>query len=389
MARGSRRRTATAQAVAQPMVPGALTSPAEIDFIMAGGSACGLGHIMRCAALASAADQRGWKLRAYIDGDRTARERWTVASGQTDIAPWPRWQAKDAARLTFVDYPGDKEAWLSRLRRSGTRVVVLDDPRYCDQADLTVCPALHHISSPTSEARTTPIENPDSRMLFGPRFAILSEIHRTTPQCPLQTRTKLLLSMGGADPHRMTPRIAPVLESVLDNSEVLHGITTRHVVLGPAFDDPGDAIARTLADTGWQVHRSLDGADMARLMSESKLAVMGFGTSLTELAWHGTPHLSITHHRSDDVLARTLESTGIGVHLGYAGALDLAVVESRFRRALEDEAWQRASARTADHAIEGGLGVERILERIENWLRPGSPSKSARIPTKGNHVSPI
>ncbi len=364
------------------MVPVTMTTRSDVDFILAGGATHGLGHVMRCAALASAARRRGWASRAYLDGDRTAGDRWRIATGQRRPEAWSDWSAEDAACVTFVDHPGDKGRWLSRLSQSGTRIVVLDDARFRSLADLTICPALHHLPTDISHEKT------DSRMLFGPRFAILAEIHLVTPSRPHSTRNKLLLSLGGADPHQLTPRVAPILASVLNDSEVLHGIRTRHVVLGPAFADP-DRLARKFEDSDWQIHRALDGLAMARLMAESKLAVMGFGTSLSELAWHGTPFLSITHHASDDPLARSLERQGIGVHLGSASSLNLEVVASRFRRALEDDAWQRTSAEAAQRALEDGLGVERILDRIERSIhqRP-TPQPSTRS-TKGHHVAPL
>jgi spore coat polysaccharide biosynthesis predicted glycosyltransferase SpsG len=344
---------------------------------------------MRCAALARALHRRGWTSRAYLDGDPTASHRWQMASGRTELSGWSNWRADDVARVTFVDHPGEKEQWLSRLRRSDTQVVILDDDRYRDQADLTICPALHHLRT----APATPIsasasnENPDSRMLFGPRFAILADIHLATPRRRLRSRSKLLLSMGGADPHRVTPRLAPILDSVLADSDVLHGITTRHVVVGPAFKNAG-TLAPALEAAGWRVHFALDGLAMARLMSESRLAVMGFGTSLSELAWHGTPHLSITHHACDDDLARGLESSGIGVHLGSAATLDSPVIASRFRRALEDDAWQQTSTETARNALQGGVGVERILDHLESWIHPAPRSRANKRSMKGDHVAP-
>ena len=375
-----------------------MTVSPEIDFVLAGGASVGLGHIMRCAALASEATRRGWHSRAFIDGDPVASRSWCHASGRSDIERWQSWRPEGAARVTFVDHPGEKGTWLARLKQANTRIVVLDDPRVSEQADLTVCPALHAVPLrepaqiatgrwPNTFHRGN--ENSISRMLSGPRFAILSSAHRSTDHGPLRTRTQLLLSLGGADPHQVTPRIAPVLESVLRDSEVLHGITTRHVVLGPAFKDPGSAIAEALEDAGWWVHRGLDALPMARLMSETKLAVMGFGTSLTELAWHGTPHLSVTHHPSDEGPARTLEAMGIGVHLGYAGSLDLAVVESRFRQALEDKNWQSASSRIAYEALGKGLGIERILDRIAPWVHSTSGSTPEKPKSKGHHVAPF
>jgi len=371
-----------------------MTPRREVDFVIAGGSETGLGHIMRCAALARALRRRGWKSLAYLEGDRTGAKRWQMASGQTTLSDWSSWRAHDAARVTFVDHPGAKQRWLSLLRQSDTRIVILDDPGYRERADLTICSALHHHSKPFSTgtmsatSTETSNENQDCRMLFGPRFAILADHHLATPRRPLRTRTKLLLSLGGADPHRLTPRIAPILASVLHDSDVLHGIETRHVVVGPAFTDAG-TLARELEDGGWRVHLALDGLAMASLMSKSKLAVMGFGTSLCELAWHGTPHLSVTHHASDDAQAQGLEATGIGVHLGSAATLDPPLIASLFRRALEDESWQQRSSETARRALEGGLGVERILDHVESWIHQPIPARSNECSTKGDHVTPL
>jgi len=75
---------------------------------------------------------------------------------------------------------------------------------------------------------------------------------------------------------------------------------------------------------------------------------MGFGTSLGELAWLGTPHLSITHHARDDRHARRLEAHGIGLHLGFAPELTADAVRPKLRRGLLDRAWQRAGIGGAD-----------------------------------------
>ncbi|MBY0401289.1 hypothetical protein K2X89_13405, partial [Myxococcota bacterium] len=110
--------------------------------------------------------------------------------------------------------------------------------------------------------------------------------------------------------------------------------------------------------------RALEPAAMARRMAEARLAVMGFGTSLCELAWHETPHLAITHHDHDVAWAKLLEERGIGRFLGRAAALEADFVVERFAQAALDHDWQRASAARALDALEGGRGVERILDRL-------------------------
>lgn len=342
---------------------------------------------MRCVAIARAAIDRGLVVRAFLDGDETAVDRLGSALPEAGRPlAWSRWTRATRACVTLIDLPGETHAakldWLHRLHATGSRSVLIDDLALLGRADLSVCPGLHH----PSEAPTASRAGAD-RYLGGPGYVILGEAHRRLAPDLEKRRRSLLLSLGGADPHRVTPWIAPRLARILEESQVDHGIERREVVLGPAYHDPGDRTRDALTRAGWQVHRALPSDAMADAMARARLAVMGFGTSLGELAWHGTPHASVTHHPSDDVPARQLEDRGIGCHLGCARALDATRVETRFRRVLEDPDWQRRSARVAFEAIEGGRGVERLLDRLaERFGLQGGASRPA--PGPSDRVAP-
>lgn len=346
----------------------------SIDFVVAGGAGLGLGHVMRSAALALAAARRGHRVRAFLDGDRAAVNAWLAASGAYRVLPWKAWEPAVAGALTCLDHPGDKTVWLDRLDRSRSVSIVMDDLRHLDRARLTICPQLHHLDE-SGASRS------GERLLAGPRHALLGEHHRHVPRIPLLTRDRLLLSLGGADPHHATPSIAPVLERVLLRWGRVQGLLHWDAVLGPAFHDPGERVYGALVDAGWRVHRALEPAEMAERMAAARLAVMGFGTSLCELAWHGTPHLSVTHQASDDAQAAHLERLGIGRHLGCATRLDPDRIARIFRQALLDPAWQTTSAATAFDALEGGLGCERILDRLE-VLAPDLHALPRPLPTR-------
>ena len=341
---------------------------ADIDFVVAGGARYGMGHVMRSAALAAAAARRGWRVRTFLAGDRVAGERWHAAAPEASVHAWSAWRASASSPLTVFDHPFAKTRWLAACRRDRTRSIVLDDVRAIGRARLTINPALHHMSLGEDEnSLESPEDDPASLSLRGPRYAILSEAHRETSHRPLLERTSLLLSLGGADPHAVTPRIAPLLAGVLAHTELAPTILVRRAVLGPAFADPEGRVALALAAAGWQVERGLEPLAMARRMADARIAVMGFGTSLCELAWHGTPHLSVTHHVQDEAWATRLEERGIGGWLGHAESLDPTCVTSRFARALADLPWQIESAQRALDEIEGGRGCERILERLA-WI---------------------
>lgn len=350
----------------------------EIDFLVAGGARYGMGHVMRSGALAAAAARRGWRIRAYLAGDRVAHERWRASCPTSKVEAWSAWRARESAPLTVFDHPFAKSRWLAACRRDRTRTIVLDDARAIGHARLAIQPALHHLPDPADERDgDLPEDDPATRVLRGPRHAILSPAHLETPHRPQPERDMLLVSIGGADPHGVAPRIAPWLAAVLDREAARARIAVRRVVLGPAFPDPGQRIAEALAAAGWQVERALEPAAMARRMAEARLAVMGFGTSLCELAWHETPHLSVTHHDHDVAWATRLESFGIGRLLGRASALEPAAVEARFAEALLDLDWQRTSAARALAAIDGGRGTERILDRLALIAREVALSRAA------------
>jgi spore coat polysaccharide biosynthesis predicted glycosyltransferase SpsG len=339
-----------------------------IDVVVAGGPDIGFGHLMRSGTIAAEAIRLGWQVRLHLEGDRRAAEKLAEAAGSDAIFEWSRWPDSRAGGMLMIDIPGDKSEWLERAEAAGMPAIVLDDDRHRDRARLTICPSLH--ARPTESARR----------IAGPRYVVLSRTHLETPSPPLAARNELLLSLGGSDPHRATLRVAPWIARLLDDPTIDHGLVTRHVVLGPGFRDPDFRAAGALRDAGWQVHRALSQAAMAQRMAAARLAIIGFGTSLGELAWLGTPHLSITHHASDDRHARRLEAYGIGLHLGYAPELAADTVLPKLRRGLVDRDWQCIGAERAASLLEGGLGARRIVAQLEqiarsrgfDRLRPGT-----------------
>ncbi len=350
-----------------------------VDFIVAGGTALGLGHVMRSAALARAASSRGFRVRAFVAGDPVAREAFGFAAGACEVQTWTACSQTRVAPIVVLDYPERKGPWLTRLAASGRAGVVLDDLRSIGRADLSILPGLHHSDrvddtpfsdgpdrkrAPGPPTRSRP--SPARAILSGPRYSIISEAHRALPRRPRQDRKGLLLSLGGSDPHHATPVLTRLVDRVLASLPARRQADywPRIAVLGAAFDDPDREIARTLERAGWQVRQALRASEMAECMAAPRLAVAGFGTSLVELAWHGTPFLALAQQTGDVAHASRLEARGLGLALGYAARIEPAVALPKIRRALVDEAWQYASAERAFEAIDSGLGVERILDRL-------------------------
>ncbi|GEM_PF-4865350 len=338
-----------------------------IDFVVAGGRTLGLGHVVRSAALAREARFRGWSVRCFLDGDATATEVWERASGARAL-PWDP-DFDGFAPIVALDRPNEKSALLARLDARRARALLIDDARTYRRAPQAprawrLLPGLHHPCVETSGA--TDAEG--FALLSGPHYAILSEDHRTCAPRDLDTRSSILVSLGGSDPHRIGPDIARAARRAADTLTRASESSTSldvDVVFGPAFDDPGDREAHRLEADGCRVHRALDAPAMAERMRAARLAIIGFGTSASELACHGTPFLTVAHHDGDRGPARDLEARGFGRVLGSARHIDRVPIETRVKRALRDDHWMRKSARLGRRAIGAGAGAVRVFDRLE------------------------
>ena len=320
-----------------------------------------MGHLMRCAALARVAQARGHSVTALLNADEAAAVAWREASRTKRIESWDALKRPLRLDGLVIDTRGDKRALLAECRRRKLPSLVLDDRSALNEADLTICPALHE----------APVETPTFRA--GPKYSILSPDH----QRPIQDagpQDRFLITLGGSDPHRFTETIAPVALRVLRSGGAAEaGLRRFDLVLGPAFRDPQAELARKLEASGWQVHRALPPAGMARLMKETRLALCGFGTALTELAMHRVPSLTVTHHRSDKAFALALEARGMARWLCYAGSPSSPALADRIDQALRDHAWRSESASRAFEAIDRGRGTDRILEEVESLCLRESP----------------
>ena len=376
-------------------LPSERLSTRGIDFLIAGGEGVGWGHLSRCAVLASEARRRGWEVRAFLRGDAAAAKQWQSLTGSEISGAWAAWHAGWAQRVVVLDFPKDrrdgaydpKGEWLDRLERHGQQVMLIDDRRRHAAVEWTVLPALHHglsaqIRHEPAEKEIVPSTPLDStaglsrplnqtargQLMLGPSYALLGRAHLARSPIPLNTRHRILLSMGGSDPHSFTPRIARALSIALASASLRSASYCVDVVLGAGFEDPKGLEAQAIQDLGFQVHRAVSAEKMAELMHRARLALIGFGVSLSELAWHNTPFLTVPHHDTDRAPARDLAANGIGRLLASGSELDQNQMVNRIAAALADHNWQRTSSALANTALEGGNGADRILSRLEDDL---------------------
>jgi UDP-2,4-diacetamido-2,4,6-trideoxy-beta-L-altropyranose hydrolase len=253
----------------------------RILFRVDGNRAMGLGHVMRCRALAEAlialghgcdfvlgdaAPELSSMLRASGLGVHMIDPARDIDSVQTAMLA----KALHADGIVVDGYHLE-DAWRAGLRGAGLPILAFADgplrPRHADM--------LLDAASPNS---TNPQE------LFGPAYVLLRRElveAATLAPLPMAERKSILVTFGGSDPAGLTLPTVAALAAVLPETP-LSG------VVGSAAADR-DRLAAAVAEAGERIEVHVAPARMGNLMRRAGLAVSAAGGTVGELAALGVP----------------------------------------------------------------------------------------------------
>lgn len=250
-------------------------------FRVDGDRSMGLGHIMRCRALAEALIAAGHLCVfacAGLEPSLAEVLREAGISVETidiekdhDAAITLGLAAKLGADGLVVDGYHFSAPWRAALRRVGVPILAFaDGPFRPDHADLLIDAA-----SPPS---------PDPNYLFGPDYVLLRrelvEAARLPP-LPMEQRQTILVTFGGSDPAGLTHPTVTALHRLLPE-------VTLRVVIGGAVAD-GQRVAAAALALGPKIEVRIAPSRMGHLMREAGLAVSAAGGTVGELAALAVP----------------------------------------------------------------------------------------------------
>ena len=326
----------------------------HLRFAVSGGSGVGLGHVMRCAAIAADARARGLRVTFALDGDEHAEEALRGEIPGAHVEAWK--EARDLARPTdwvVFDSRRDLIPHLRAARRASARTAVLDRLDYLEEADVSVLPVLH----------AAPSDHP--RVMQGARYCVTAPAVRDLDPTPYRvaTRNVVLVTLGGADPLALTARVTPEVARCLSTWPENEPRRELHCVIGPAFRDRAQ-LARTLRGQHWHVHEAPSRSELAEMMNRSLFCVVGFGTTVYDLAYMGVPMVYVTHHRSDTEDACRLSEQGIGMLGANGSSFDAVEFRGVLARTLLDPDWRVRSSARGRELLRDGNGGGRILDEL-------------------------
>lgn len=327
----------------------------------------GVGHVMRCIALAQAWRKTGGRaIFALATGATELQGR--ILSHDMELAeikaePGSPEDALSISALSLhhradwlvVDGYHFSSNYIRSIDRSATRLLLVADGDQIPDADCD----LGVNTEPGVCENELASHVRAGEMLLGPRYALLRQEflefapqHRTTAE----VARKILVTLGGGDSQNVTLRVLQSLEKITDlNLEVT-------VVAGPS--NPHTASLEAAAKKSRHAMNVLSNADhMPRLMSEADLAIAGGGGTCYELAFMRVPMFLLTTANNQERAVEAYASANAASAAGWFHMLDSKKLAIMLRQCICDFASRRELAENAGKMVDG-QGAARIVQRM-------------------------
>jgi UDP-2,4-diacetamido-2,4,6-trideoxy-beta-L-altropyranose hydrolase len=314
----------------------------------------GTGHVMRCLALGQAWRDAGGEV-VFSTACEPPELRARLRSEGLLIHPPNALEdfGENGCWLVLDGYQFEAEDQ-RRARYGGRRVLAIDDmaqlPRY--YADVVLN---QNIGAERSQYSCEPY----TRLLLGPSYALLrrefipwSNHHREIPT----VARKLLVTLGGSDPHNVTARVIQAVRSIsIDGLETV-------VVAGAQCGMPFELLGKA-SDAGVRLERNV--TDMAPLMAWADLAVSGAGSTCWEMAFLGLPAIVIALAENQCGIASGLAEHGCAVSLGWHAEVTAQYVATAIRNLVFDQERRREMSERGSCLVDGA-GAKRVVEILRN-----------------------
>ncbi len=327
-------------------------------------SAIGMGHAMRCLGLAEAYAECTGGAATFLMAQPPAPfvGRAAASGAPTRLlmaAPGSDADAAEtlaAARLvgaTWIVLDGYQFGgrFQAALIAGGHRLLALDDHGHAGRyhADLVLN------QNAGADAALYRDREPRTRLLLGPRFALLREEFRTwstvRPAVPTRAR-RVVITLGGSDPDNVSAR-------ALEGHSTVPGPLRVLLLVGAANPNRAE-LEGAAAACPHPVEVAADVSDMPRRLAWADLALAGFGGTSWELARVGTPLVGFVLADNQRPVGAALTRDRLAVGLGWHADLAPASIAAAVA-ALADDAERRAELSRRGHELVDGRGALRVL----------------------------
>jgi UDP-2,4-diacetamido-2,4,6-trideoxy-beta-L-altropyranose hydrolase len=330
----------------------------------------GTGHIMRCLALAQAAQAEGFDCHFIVGkaaeplAEGLLKERGTVHyvadrwPAHVDLETTLEILNRYSCRWLILDGYHFGPDYHRAVRRAGCNLLLIDD-----LADLPLYHATAVLNQNIHSGQLKYPLDPSMLPLLGTRYALLRREFSGHPQPirnPPAQAQRVLLVFGGSDPHNVTGIVVQaftdLIREVLDIRAVIGSLNPHHTVL-----------QEIVRQSHHHIEILTNVQNMAVLMEWADIAVTAGGTICWELAYMGVPGLLIVTADNQAPIAAELHDLGAFISLGRVEELNPAQLVSQFMT-LAANVSERQHLIKLQQAIVDGHGSDRVVSLLAREL---------------------
>lgn len=328
----------------------------------------GTGHIMRCLALAQAAQDADITVHfasaSLPDGLATRLTDDGMVLHQVEVLPGSHSDAMYTVALAqdlgaawiVVDGYHFGAAYQRLIKDAGLKLLAIDDYSHAESyaADLVLN------QNSYADLLLYPSCEPYTRLLLGSRYTLLRREFLRWCDCSREISTEarnILLTMGGSDPENITLKVFEALEQVdLQGKEVV-------VVVGAS--NPHFQVLEAIADRSIFDMRLLHNVtNMPEVMAWADVAVTSGGSTCWELAFMGVPSLILVLADNQVSIAEDLDRRGVSKNLGDAHATTSIQIRDALSGLLSNVKELRQMGALGRQLIDG-YGTRRVVTMLK------------------------
>ena len=347
----------------------------QVAFRADGGPQLGMGHIMRCLALAKAMQETAVKdkLTSAIATDNILETMFITAqnsavsrliaenshkvieipenTAEEQIAEVKEILEKHDTNIVITDSYSIDRDYLEQIGCGVDLVVSIDDlNQIIFPSDLVIN---GNVYAPSLDYQSV---SPDIEFLLGTDYVLLRDEFAQKGYRSLKGEVKnVFVSVGGSDPLNLSPKIVQALGEAPCDFEI-------KVIIGPGFQNL-KKIAESAGKARKPVELLHNVKNIAALMMSSDLAVTAGGTTLYELSCTGTPAVVLLQADNQKTAAAEMARKGAVINLGMGDKVSVSGLVSTITEICSD--WEkRREMSKKGQALVDGYGCRRCAHKI-------------------------
>lgn len=332
----------------------------SIIFRADGNIKLGLGHIVRCLALAdvlknTTPDIEVTFITKYKEGKKIIEDKkYEVIAPIGDEIDQIR-NLADENTLLLTDFLDTDNLYISRIREAtGLKVISIDNNTKLKKINADIL-----INANVFDEGGKKVIG-STRYYLGPKYMILRKefegVHAEETYIKDKVQT-ILVMFGGTDPRGFTIKAANALQNI-------HGEVRINLIAGPAFPH-NDKLNALLSETNRKFDSFFSPENLIEIMKSADVAITAAGIALYELAALGVPSIVIPQAKHQEDIVKAFEKSGACINMG-AYPSNKMIYKSTMML-MGSELVRKQLSENAKKLVDGG-GTKRIVKLIQGEM---------------------